>query len=245
MTIICIHQPAFCPWLGILESMFACEVFVHLDDVQYEDGGVQNRNRIKTAAGPAWLTIPVSHDFGTLVKDVVVAQSYKPAKLLKTLTVSYGRAEFFDEMMSILWPICSQRHSHLVEYSIPIIENVAARLGAPCRFVRSSQLPGASAQRIERVAQIYHGLQADVLYTGSGMKKYCTDADFRRYEIKPLFHNYQERHVIYNQRFPQMGFAPNLSFIDYVANCGIKVASHTLRNSAANTLDGGMQQFSY
>ena len=36
-----------------------CEVFVFLDDAQFEKKGWQNRNRIRTKAGTTLLSIPV------------------------------------------------------------------------------------------------------------------------------------------------------------------------------------------
>ena len=62
---VAIHQPHYLPWLGYLAKWAAADVFVFLDTVQYEKNGWQNRNRIKTAAGPRWLTVPVHARLGT------------------------------------------------------------------------------------------------------------------------------------------------------------------------------------
>ena len=56
--ILAAHQPHYLPWLGYLYKMATCDVFVHLDDVQYKKREFQNRNRIRTHAGPKWLTAP-------------------------------------------------------------------------------------------------------------------------------------------------------------------------------------------
>ena len=70
MTALAIHQPHYLPWLGYLAKWAAADVFVFLDTVQYVRNGWQNRNRIKTAAGPRWLTVPVHARLGTPLAEV-------------------------------------------------------------------------------------------------------------------------------------------------------------------------------
>src|SRR6478609_3780871 len=59
--IVAAHQPAYLPWLGYLHKLASCDVFVVLDDVQYEARNFQNRNRVKTSNGATWLTVPLAH----------------------------------------------------------------------------------------------------------------------------------------------------------------------------------------
>src|SRR5450631_1867991 len=57
--IVAIHQPAYLPWLGYFDRIAASDLFIFLDTVQFERNSFTNRNRIKTASGPIWLTVPV------------------------------------------------------------------------------------------------------------------------------------------------------------------------------------------
>ena len=54
-----ILQPSYIPWRGFFHQVQKADVFVFYDDVQYDDRGWRNRNRIKTGTRPQWLTIPV------------------------------------------------------------------------------------------------------------------------------------------------------------------------------------------
>ena len=61
MTVVAIHQPNYVPWPGYFHKLAACDVFVHLDAVQYPRGqSFAARNRIKTPNGVTYLTVPVS-----------------------------------------------------------------------------------------------------------------------------------------------------------------------------------------
>ena len=56
---IAISQSNYIPWKGYFDLIRSVDEFVLFDDVQYTRRDWRNRNRIKTADGPAWLTIPV------------------------------------------------------------------------------------------------------------------------------------------------------------------------------------------
>src|SRR2546428_11865995 len=90
---VAIHQPQYLPWLGYLAKWAAADVFVFLDTVQYEKNGWQNRNRIKTATGPQWLTVPVRARLGTSIADVTIDTSQPWARRpLRPLELAYRRA---------------------------------------------------------------------------------------------------------------------------------------------------------
>jgi hypothetical protein len=75
-----IEQPPFAPWLGFCEALFACQTIALYDDVQFEDGGFQNRNKIKAPQGAQWLTVPVAKRNGQLIRDARIADSFDPTR---------------------------------------------------------------------------------------------------------------------------------------------------------------------
>ncbi|WP_254407446.1 WbqC family protein [Streptomyces sp. GMY02] len=77
---IYIEQPPFLPWLGFCEALIACTSVALYDDVQFTQGGWQNRNRIKTANGPAWVTVPVVRATGQLIRDTRIADDFRHAE---------------------------------------------------------------------------------------------------------------------------------------------------------------------
>jgi hypothetical protein len=52
--------------------MRRADVFCYLDDVQLKKNEWQNRNRIKTAQGWQWLTVPVRYHFPEKINEVVI-----------------------------------------------------------------------------------------------------------------------------------------------------------------------------
>jgi hypothetical protein len=57
--ILTAHQPAYLPWLGLFHKIAISDAFCYFDDVQYQVKDWNNRNKIKTAGGEVWLTVPV------------------------------------------------------------------------------------------------------------------------------------------------------------------------------------------
>ncbi len=45
-------------------------MFIIGDHVQYRNRGYQNRNKIKTAQGERWLTVPIIHNWGEPINKI-------------------------------------------------------------------------------------------------------------------------------------------------------------------------------
>lgn len=93
--ILSIHQPAYLPWLGYFDRIARSDKFVYLDNVQFERNSFINRNRIKTANGPIWLTIPVrlKEHFNKTIADIEIdaRQNWK-RKHLRSIEQNYRHA---------------------------------------------------------------------------------------------------------------------------------------------------------
>ena len=57
--ILSAHQPVYLPWLGLFHKIALADIFCVFDIVQYQRKDFNNRNKIKTSAGPICLTVPV------------------------------------------------------------------------------------------------------------------------------------------------------------------------------------------
>ncbi|MDH5414101.1 MAG: WbqC family protein, partial [Flavobacteriaceae bacterium] len=54
------HQPNFLPWVGYFHKIYNSDIFVLLDEVQYPKNSVANRNKIKSAQGDQFITVPIT-----------------------------------------------------------------------------------------------------------------------------------------------------------------------------------------
>ena len=96
--IVAIHQPQYLPWLGYFDKMDKCDAFVFLDDVQFKKNEWQNRNKVKTAEGWQWLSVPVFHDFGQKINQVKINNTVQwRRKHLNALVSNYAKSSFYNQ----------------------------------------------------------------------------------------------------------------------------------------------------
>ena len=119
---VTIHQPQFLPWLGYLDKIDQADLFIALDSVQFKKNEWQNRNRIRTADGCQWVTVPVLHHFGQLVKDVRINQAVAwRSQHLRAIEMHYARAPFRDRYLPELRSVYKESWERLHELNMAVI----------------------------------------------------------------------------------------------------------------------------
>ena len=215
--IVAIHQPQYLPWLQYFAKAAACDIFVYLDNVQYQRDGYQNRNMIKTHQGARWLTVPVHASLDTAIADVAIADRRWIDRHLKTLTQSYARAPFFPLLRDELAPILASGFSLLADLNIATTAWAMERLQIRCRQVRASTLP-VGGVKDDLVIAICRRLCARVYLSGQGARAYQDEAKFAAAGIELRYLDFA--HPTYPQMHPEVGFVPGLAAIDLIANTG-------------------------
>ena len=219
--IVTIQQPEHLPWIGFFNKMVQCDKFVLLDHVQFKKNYFENRNRIKTADGPVWLTVPVrlKGKFGQSMLEVEVNQEPRwKTRYLKTLEQNYRKAPFWEDVRKIVWPVFEDESSKLVEINIRLIECMMKYLQIKTSLIRSSTLELGSVKKQDLVLAICKELSADRYISGPDGRNYLNLADFSIAGIQVCFHDF--KHHVYTQQYGK--FISHLSTIDLIANCGLE-----------------------
>lgn len=96
---VAISQSNYIPWKGYFDLIARADVFVIYDDMQYTKRDWRNRNKIKTAAGLKWLTIPVEVKgrFDQKINETEIADKNWADKHFKTIVHSCGKTRHFEE----------------------------------------------------------------------------------------------------------------------------------------------------
>ena len=74
--IVSIHQPIYLPWLAYFDKIRRSDIHVILDHVTVGKQDLCNRNKIRTAEGWEWLTIPIKNkgSRSTAIRDIEFAE---------------------------------------------------------------------------------------------------------------------------------------------------------------------------
>ncbi|MBT4485516.1 MAG: WbqC family protein [Candidatus Latescibacteria bacterium] len=215
--IVSIHQPNFLPWLGFFDKMDCSDVFVLLDCVQFEKNGWQNRNRIKTARGWNWLTVPVQHKFGTTIAETRVADTVKwQKKHLNSLVTNYSKAPYFNNYIDYYHDMYSKRWIFLAELCNSFIHDFAEKIGIETRMLTVSspeEWPDDPNQRLVSIVKKFGG---DVYLAGAGGRNYIKEKHFKEAGIKVVFQDYSP--IEYPQLYSE--FIPGLAIVDALFNVG-------------------------
>ena len=217
MTVVAIHQPQYLPWLGYLDKLDRCDVFCLLDTVQYKKNEFQNRNRIKTADGWQWLTVPVTYSFPQRINQVGVNQTVDwQRKHLQALKTNYSRAPFFDTYYASFEEFYQQPYEFLVQVNVACIQLLMGLLGLEGKLVLASSLPVETEDPTLRLVEICKNLGSDFYLSGTDGAKYMDVDMFASNQIDILFQDFKHPH------YPQCygSFEPNMSVVDLLFNCG-------------------------
>jgi len=217
--IVSIHQPNFLPWLGFFHKVLCSDVFVLFDDVQFPRGrSYGSRTAIKTAAGKAWLTVPVlSKGERKLYSEIRTPSTSWRRKTLRTIALSYRKAPYFQPCYSLLAEAYQVGGDSLCEFNIGLIQFVFKYLGLSTRVVRSSEL-GVEETGEEKILSILQELKATkyISGTGEGSRRYVRKEDFQEVSIQLEWQEFA--HPVYPQLYGE--FVPGLSIVDLLFNCG-------------------------
>jgi hypothetical protein len=217
MSVLAAHQPQFAPWLGFFDKLDRADVFVLLDNVQYKKNEWQNRNRIKGAAGPQWLTVPVSGRFGQEIRELdIAARENWQARHLKTLHTCYRRAPHFTDTLSLYERIAHRPWEKLADLNVQLLRDLVAQLNLETEIVLASELEPLPEHRDERLIELCRRYEARSYLAGAGGRAYMELERYQAAGLNVVFQDYQ--HPAYPQLFGE--FTPNLSVLDLLFNCG-------------------------
>jgi hypothetical protein len=218
---ITILQPSYIPWLGYFDQLSRVNTFVFYDDVLYTKNDWRNRNKIKTASGTAWLTIPVNIKNRLkdqlLIKDTTIIDPNILRNHLKAIELNYKKSPFFNEFYSIITQLFNNEYRLLADLDIDIIRTISEFIGIKkVKFLRSSDLEIANEKPTGRLIDICKKLEATHYLTGASAKNYLEEELFLKNNIVLEYQEY--KHPTYKQLWGE--FIPYLSIVDLLCNEG-------------------------
>jgi hypothetical protein len=214
--IVFVHQPEYMPWLGFFDKLARCDTYVIYDDAQYQHGGFHNRNKIRTAKGWEWLTVPIVHGHPQTIKDVRIAGTEWKKKHLNAIMENYRSSSYFKDYFPLVKEALDFDNKLLIELDLHLIKNIADVLSIKVKMVRSSDFSSCGKEKSEKLVSMCKFMGADTYLSGSGGKSYLNEDLFSHANIKVMWHNYE--HPIYKQT--SKDFEPNMSVIDLLLNTG-------------------------
>lgn len=222
-----IHQLHYLPWLRYFEKIAHCDVFIVLDNIQFNKNGWQNRNKIKSPSGAQLLSIPVHAGFGeTLDKIRIDNKKNWCKKHFETIRCNYAKVPFLVDYIDFLRQTYEQKWEHLNEINLHMLKFYIDTLGIDTPVVYASDLnvPGTAT---ERLVNLIKAVDGDCYYSGAHAIEVYLDADILAASGIGL--ELQEWNA---PIYPQLhgDFQMDLSILDLLFNCGPESLSIIMGN---------------
>jgi WbqC-like protein len=190
---ISIIQSCYIPWKGFFDLIGRCDEYVVYDSAQYVKRHWHNRNRIKTATGVQWLTIPVvtTGRFGQSIETVEIEKPWAD-KHWKTLEMAYRGAPFFELVAPTVkrWYERAENQMLLSDVNAIFTEGIAEFLGLNTRISRDTAYPAEGA-KTERLLKIARAAGADHYLSGPSARGYFDEEMFVAAGIVPEWMSYE------------------------------------------------------
>lgn len=233
MTLVAAHQPNFFPWLGFFNKIWRSDVFVILDDVQFEKSGKGswvNRVRMANAGEAYWITVPVQRAFSgtrTIAEMRIDETQNWRKKMLRSLDLHYRRAPAFERCYPKISELVEFGTDSLFDFNFNALRQIMRLLDFNTdKIVLSSSLPiqGSATERIVSLTQAVGG--SAYLSGRMAMETYQDPKQFEKAGIDLVPQNY--RHPDY---YRDGTFVEGLSILDALLWMGPEETSRIIADS--------------
>ena len=181
MKKVAILQPSYIPWKGTFDMVNMVDEFVLYDDVQYTKRDWRNRNKVKTAHGTKWLTIPITVKgiYPFPINEAQVSHHNWAAEHWKTIKQAYSPAPHFaehEQQFKVVYDAVAAE-THLAKINYAFMTLICNILQINTRITWASDYH-ASGNKTVRLVDICEKANADVYLSGPSAKVYLDESMF-------------------------------------------------------------------
>lgn len=230
---VVVMQSNYVPWRGYFDLFAHADTVVLFDSVQSTKNDWRNRNRIKTANGAQWLTIPIRHSNALRLREVEIATRGWHLKHFRTLSQAYARAPHAAALLPAI-----EAWFHEAGSCNLLTDANRVFLRAACDLLRidtplidvDTVLSHEEHDRLDpsrRLAEICTRIGASVYVTAPAARAYLDEAAFARVGVAVQWFDYDGY-----PDYPQLhgGFDPAVSILDLLLMTGADARRYAIRD---------------
>lgn len=210
--IVSIHQPTYFPWLGLIDKIAKSDIFIVLDNVQFNKEAFQHRTLYSNPSGkPSYLSLSVNiknrlkSNFS--IRDIKLKnQEEILVKHLRILQDRYRNTKnqslLTEKISSIL---LDKKFSFLLDLSLKTIQLTLEELNIHPQILLASELD-CHGSKTELLLSLTQSAGATAYLSGRGAESYMDDKLFTTNGIKVLYQDFI--HPEYDQKLRKNSFQP-------------------------------------
>lgn len=220
---VVITQSNYIPWRGYFDLLRRADDVILLDSVQYTRRDWRNRNRIKSAGGPIWLTIPVEAKgrFDQTIDQTRISDAGWAERHIRSIETAYARAAHFGATAPWLFDLMRSVAAEplLTGVNELLLRGLCGRLGIAVPISRCTDVftkdELSTMSPTERLVEIARARGATHYLTGPSARAYLDVSLFTAAGIEVRWMAYEGY-----PEYPQLwgAFEPQVSVIDLLLN---------------------------
>ncbi len=225
MKKIAIVQSNYIPWKGYFDMIKLVDEFVLFDDMQYTRRDWRNRNKIKTANGLQWLTVPVEvkGKYFQKINETLISEARWAKDHWNTITHAYGKTKFFKEYkepFESFYMNCTEKYLSKVNFELIQIINNILKIDTPIRWSSDFQMAEGKTERLLDLTLQCGGTE---YISGPAAKDYISEEMFADAGVKLTWMDYSG----YNE-YPQLHppFEHGVTVLDLIFNTGPEAVNY-------------------
>ena len=207
---LAIMQPYLFPYIGYWQLINAVDTFVIYDDVNFIKQGYINRNSILSNGKSQQFTLElIGASSNKLIKEIEIGNNAN--KILKTIKQSYIKAPLFENVISLLEEILTNKEKNLAKYIGYSLEKISQYLEINTKFIYSSNIEKDNTLKAQdKVLEMCNILKADKYINAIGGQELYNKEIFKENGIEL---NFLKTELVEYKQFKN-DFVPYLSIID-------------------------------
>lgn len=199
--IVAIHQPCYWPWLGLIQKMLVADIFILLDDVQFNRRAFQHRTYIKIQNKKKYLTLPVHSEkhqiLNLLIKDTLV----KSEEILKEhwdlICQFYSKSPDWHKYCAILEEVYKKNYTKLIDINVATLEATKKLFNIKNTEFMFSGSFSNKGNKEELIINLCKAVGGNIYFSGIGAKDYQSTEEFIKNGIEIIYQDF--KHPVYNQ----------------------------------------------
>jgi len=217
--IVAALQPGYLPWVGFFDLMRRSDLFVIADNLKYTKQDWRSRNRIRTAEGFCYVSVPVKRHakYGPINEaDIDNTRPWRQRNF-NLLKEHYRKAPFWSTYEPFLRETFDMTWTRLIDVDMWFIEFLAREFSISGPTALLSEFPVKfGADKTQSLIELTRAVGADTFLEGSAGRNFVDVAMFEAAGLRIAFQDYVCRP--YRQQFEP--FMSHLSAIDLLLNEG-------------------------
>lgn len=216
---VAIVQSNYIPWKGYFDLINSVDEFILFDDMQYTKRDWRNRNQIKAAQGPQWLSIPVqvSGRYHQKIRDTLVSEPSWRVNHWKTLVHAYSKAPHFESTRDFVEQLyVDAEFERLSDINHHFVSGICKYLGIKTRISFSMDYRLCEG-KTERLIDLCIQAGGGTYISGPSAKGYLEEGKFMEAGLELEYFDYSG-YPEYHQLHPP--FLHAVSVLDLIFNEG-------------------------